>query len=361
MLRVPRSRGALSGVMLVLLGVWGALIPFIGPYFHYAYTPSHAWVSTPGRFWLEIIPGAAAALGGLILLGSANRAVAAFGAWLAALAGGWFVVGPALSTVWASSGFPQIGVPVGGTLLRAAEQIGFFAGLGAAIIFFGALALGRMAVVGARDAELAAAPAQGAPLAAATAPDGRLAAATAPDGRLAAATAPDGRLAAATAPDGRRAAAGAAGTEAAHRRKETSMLRGFKNFLMQGDLVVIAVGLVVALAFSVLIKAFTDNIITPLVNAAGGGGAAGQGLGWTINGQRINLGAFISAVIYFIIFVAVIYFLIVVPYRAYMRRRGTTVFGEPEPTKACPECKAADLPIDATRCKYCATPLAVAA
>ena len=77
------------------------------------------------------------------------------------------------------------------------------------------------------------------------------------------------------------------------------MLRGFKNFLMQGDLIVIAVGLVVALAFSTLIHAFTDNIITPLVNAAGAG-AAGEGLGWTINGQRIDLGAFIGALIYLI-------------------------------------------------------------
>ncbi len=135
------------------------------------------------------------------------------------------------------------------------------------------------------------------------------------------------------------------------------MLRGFKNFLMQGDLIVIAVGLVVALAFSTLIKAFTDNVITPLVNAAGGGGAAGKGLGWTLNGQRIDLGAFISAAIYFLIFMAVIYFLIVVPYRTYMRRRGKTVFGEPQPTKTCPNCKSGDLPIDATRCKYCASEL----
>ncbi len=136
------------------------------------------------------------------------------------------------------------------------------------------------------------------------------------------------------------------------------MLRGFKNFLMQGDLIVIAVGLVVALAFSTLIKAFTDNIITPLVNAAAGGGATGKGLGWTINGQRIDLGAFISAIIYFIIFMGVIYFLIVVPYRSYMRKRGTTVFGEPTPTKSCPACKAADLPVGATRCPHCTTELA---
>jgi large conductance mechanosensitive channel len=139
------------------------------------------------------------------------------------------------------------------------------------------------------------------------------------------------------------------------------MLRGFRNFLMQGDLIVIAVGLVIALAFSTLILAFTNNIITPLVNAAAGGGATGKGLGWTLNGQRINLGAFISAILYFIIFMAVIYFLIVVPYRAYMKRRGTTVFGPPAPTKTCPYCESGDVPASATKCKYCTSELPVAA
>jgi large conductance mechanosensitive channel len=138
-------------------------------------------------------------------------------------------------------------------------------------------------------------------------------------------------------------------------------MKGFKNFLMQGELVVIAVGLVVALAFSTLIKAFTDNVITPLVNAAGGGGAAGKGLGWTVNGQRIDVGAFVSAIVYFVIFMAVIYFAIVVPYRVYMKRRGATVFGDPEPTKTCPSCLSADLPIGATKCKYCSTELSLAA
>lgn len=139
------------------------------------------------------------------------------------------------------------------------------------------------------------------------------------------------------------------------------MLRGFKNFLMQGDLIVIAVGLVVALAFSTLIKAFTDSIITPLINAIAGGGSAGKGIGWTLNGQRIDLGAFIGALIYFVIFVAVVYFLIVVPYRAYMRKRGQTVFGDPPPTKACPYCKQADVAVDATRCPHCGSELTVAA
>ena len=138
------------------------------------------------------------------------------------------------------------------------------------------------------------------------------------------------------------------------------MLRGFKNFLMQGDLIIIAVGLVVALAFSTLVKAFTDNVITPLINAIAGGGTAGKGIGWTLNGQRINLGAFIGAVIYFIIFMAVIYYLIVVPYRAYMRKRGKTVFGDPPPTKTCPNCLSSDLPAAATKCLHCASELTLA-
>jgi len=135
------------------------------------------------------------------------------------------------------------------------------------------------------------------------------------------------------------------------------MLKGFKNFLMQGDLIVIAVGLVVALAFSTLIKAFTDTVITPLVNAVGG--KSSNGLGWTINGQRINVGGFLSTIIYFIIFMTVIYFALIVPYRTFMRRRGTTVFGDPAPTKTCPSCLSDGLPLAATRCRYCTSELAV--
>jgi large conductance mechanosensitive channel len=136
-----------------------------------------------------------------------------------------------------------------------------------------------------------------------------------------------------------------------------SVIRGFKNFLMQGDLVVVAVGLSIALAFSTLVKAFADSIITPLVNAAGGGGT--NGLGFTVRGQHVDLGALVSAVIYFIVFVAVVYFAIVVPYRAYSRKRGVAVFTEPAPTKACPACLSDGLPLEATKCRYCATELTV--
>jgi large conductance mechanosensitive channel len=143
--------------------------------------------------------------------------------------------------------------------------------------------------------------------------------------------------------------------EARHERPSLSFLQGFKNFLMQGDIVIVAVGLVIALAFSTLISAFTTNIITPLVNAAGGGGTSG--LGFTVKGQVVNFGAFISAVIYFVIFMAVIYFVIVVPYRAIQKRRGVTVFGDPPPAQSCPACLSEGLPMGATKCRYCGSAL----
>ena len=137
-----------------------------------------------------------------------------------------------------------------------------------------------------------------------------------------------------------------------------NVLRGFKNFLMQGDVVVVAVGLVIALAFSTLVKAFTDSIITPLVNAIGGGGA--NGLGFTVNGQRVEVGVFIAALIYFIIFMFVIYFLIVVPYRHYRAHRGGSAFSEPGPVKTCPECLSDDIPAAARKCRYCGSEQPVA-
>jgi hypothetical protein len=166
MLRVPRSRGVASGLLLVLLGAWGALIPFIGPYFHFAYTPDTAWTYTAGRLWLEIIPGVATVLGGLILLVSAFRPAAIVGACLAAAAGAWFALGALVAPLWAGYGtvgpnaipaalYP--GTPTGGPVHIVAERLAFFTGLGVVIVFIAALALGRLAVIGARDAQLASA------------------------------------------------------------------------------------------------------------------------------------------------------------------------------------------------------------
>ena len=135
------------------------------------------------------------------------------------------------------------------------------------------------------------------------------------------------------------------------------MFSGFKNFLMQGQLVVVAVGLSIALAFSTLVSTFTGAVITPLVRAAGGGGV--NGLGFTVRGQLVDLNSLISAIVYFIVFVAVVYFVIVVPYRAYQQRRGVAVFSEPPPSKACPACLSDGLPLGATKCRYCGTELGV--
>ncbi|MGH7087691.1 MAG: MscL family protein [Stellaceae bacterium] len=143
------------------------------------------------------------------------------------------------------------------------------------------------------------------------------------------------------------------------------MLKGFRNFLMRGDVIVVAVGLIVALAFSNLIKAFTDDIINPLIAAAQGGNK-GPGLGWQLTsgggaGTFLNLGGFISAIIYFIIFMAVVYFLIIIPYKAIMGRVGKTVFGDPPPTKSCPKCLSDDLNPAASRCKHCSAEIGAAA
>ena len=142
--------------------------------------------------------------------------------------------------------------------------------------------------------------------------------------------------------------------EARFERPSMGFLQGFRNFLLQGDVVIVAVGLVIALAFSGLITAFTGDVINPLVNAIQGGNL---GLGFSVRGQRVDIGSLISAVINFVIFMAVIYFVIVVPYRSVQKRRGITVFGDPPPSQTCPACLSEGLPMGATKCKYCASTL----
>jgi large conductance mechanosensitive channel len=136
------------------------------------------------------------------------------------------------------------------------------------------------------------------------------------------------------------------------------MLKGFKNFVMRGDVVIMAVGLIVALAFSTLIKAFTDYVINPILARAQGSHAVG--LGWQLGrpGNKatyLDIGSFISAVIYFVLFMAVVYFLIILPYKSYQTRRGVPVFAEPTPVKTCRACLSEDLPAAASKCRHCGT------
>lgn len=149
MLRVRRSQGALSGAFLVLLGFWGALVPFVGPYFHYAYTPTpdRAWAVTAGRVWLEVLPGVVTLAVGVVMVISRLRLMVLLGAWLAALAGGWFAIGSLVAARWHT--LPAAGEPAGtGTARTLLEQLGFFTGLGLVIVFVAALAIGRLTVLG---------------------------------------------------------------------------------------------------------------------------------------------------------------------------------------------------------------------
>jgi hypothetical protein len=141
---IRKSRSIVMGVLLILLGVWGGLAPFVGPYFHFAYTPDTPWHYTHPRLWLEVVPAAVAVVGGMLVLVSPGRLLAATGAILAVLAGGWFVVGTVVNTIWHRLGTP--GVPVGTSPTRiVAEQLGLFTGLGLVIVLCAALALGRAA------------------------------------------------------------------------------------------------------------------------------------------------------------------------------------------------------------------------
>ena len=147
MLQMRRSRGAFSGFLLILLGLWGALIPFIGPYFDFAYTPDKAWTYNTGRLWLELLPGAAVFLGGFFLMAARGRHTALFGALLAVAAGAWFVLGQSLSPLW-NNHVAMGGSPASSTqYMRIMEQLGFFTALGVVIVFVAGAALGRIASV----------------------------------------------------------------------------------------------------------------------------------------------------------------------------------------------------------------------
>lgn len=151
-LAISRSRGALSGFLLILLGLWGAFIPFVGPYFDFAYTPDSPWTWTLGRGWLEVLPGVVAVIGGLLLLVSRNRATAMLGGWLAVAAGAWFVVGRALAAPLALG---NVGSPVAVTEAKQVVlELAYFSGLGALIVFLAAVAVGRLSVRSVRDVEI---------------------------------------------------------------------------------------------------------------------------------------------------------------------------------------------------------------
>jgi|SRR5437588_6796729 len=141
-MRIARTTGAFSGLLIAVLGIWGALIPFVGPYFNYSFGTNATWHYTTDRLWLSILPGALAVLGGLLMIVAATRMSGVFGSWLALLAGAWFAIGPAVSRTW-ETGEGPIGRPLFGSTRQTLELVGYFYGLGALIVALTAFAFGR--------------------------------------------------------------------------------------------------------------------------------------------------------------------------------------------------------------------------
>jgi large conductance mechanosensitive channel len=107
------------------------------------------------------------------------------------------------------------------------------------------------------------------------------------------------------------------------------MVKGFKDFLLRGNVVDLAVAVVIGAAFIAVVTSFTDSFITPLIALLGGGGENGGR--FTINGQDFTYGAFISALLGFLITAAIVYFLVIVPMKALLERQRR---GEEPPPEA---------------------------
>jgi hypothetical protein len=143
---LPRSRGAVNGFLLILLGAWGGIVPFIGPLIGLNYMADAAWTFTWAKFWLEVLPGAAVLIGGLGLISTAARAGGVLWGWLAALGGAWFILGLTVSQLW-TGGKGEFAAPAATTVAgRTIEEIVFFYGVGAVIVFLAGVALGRFTV-----------------------------------------------------------------------------------------------------------------------------------------------------------------------------------------------------------------------
>jgi large conductance mechanosensitive channel len=126
------------------------------------------------------------------------------------------------------------------------------------------------------------------------------------------------------------------------------MLKEFKAFLLRGNVVDLAVAVVIGVAFAAVVTAFVADLITPLI-AAIGGNKDFSALKFEINNSTFLYGAFINALISFVLVAAAVFFFVVKPMNALQARRE----GEEEPTtRPCPECLS-EIPVAARRCRYC--------
>ena len=127
-------------------------------------------------------------------------------------------------------------------------------------------------------------------------------------------------------------------------------MSGFRKFLLRGNVVDLAVAVVIGAAFTAVVKALTESFITPLIGAFGG---IPDFSAWsfTINGSLFTIGAFINALITFLITAAVVYFFVVLPVNKLMDRfKGEEPVGPK--TRECPECLS-KIPVAARRCAFC--------
>jgi large conductance mechanosensitive channel len=125
-------------------------------------------------------------------------------------------------------------------------------------------------------------------------------------------------------------------------------VKGFQKFIMRGNLIELAVAVVIGSAFTAMVTAIVSDIITPLIAAIGGKPSFGS-LSFTVNNSHFMYGLLINAVVSFLIVAAVVYFLIVAPVAKLTVRMARS---KEATERDCPECLSA-VPVAATRCKYC--------
>jgi len=133
------------------------------------------------------------------------------------------------------------------------------------------------------------------------------------------------------------------------------MLSGFKQFILRGNVIDMAVGVVIGAAFATLVSAFTKDLLTPLI-AAIVGKPDFSAIAFTVNGTVFALGDFINAAISFLLIAAAVYFFVVTPVNMLVARMRKAPAPADPTTKKCPECLS-EIPLDAKRCSHCAQPV----
>lgn len=149
-MKVPFTRGAACGTLLILLGAWVALIPFVGPLFDYSIGSTNSWDWTMGRFWLNVLPGAVTFAAGLVALGAGKRFTIGMAGWTASIAGIWIVAGPQLSRIW-NNGVVEDGTLHGSNNVQVLAMLGYSLIAGGLITAIGAFLLGRNTVASLED------------------------------------------------------------------------------------------------------------------------------------------------------------------------------------------------------------------